>query len=60
MDKVNELNAYIIVFTGDFFSNYSKYKAYDEGVNQLKRLKANIGKFCVYGNNDYGGGAVRV
>lgn len=62
-DKINGLNADIVIFGGDLFDNY----AHDHGAMDLEylkaelgRIKANAGKFAVWGNHDYGGGAVRI
>lgn len=49
----------LIVFTGDLFSNYSLYHPTQEVVEALSTLSAPYGKFAVWGNNDYGGGAAR-
>lgn len=58
--KVNIENPDIIVFTGDFFDNYAKYSHSEEVIQELNKLHANIGKFAVWGNHDYGGGAARI
>lgn len=62
-DKINGLNADIVIFGGDLFDNY----AHDHDAMDLEylkaelgRIKANAGKFAVWGNHDYGGGAVRI
>lgn len=60
VDKVKALNPDIIVFTGDLFSNYAKYKPVESVVSALSEMQAKYGKYAVWGNNDYGGGAVRV
>lgn len=57
--KVNELEADILVFTGDLFDNFSTYSPGDAVIKQLSEMKAKYGKFSVWGNRDYGGGAVR-
>lgn len=58
--KVNHEKPDIIVFTGDLFDNYAKYQHEQEIIEKLKEMKATIGKFAVWGNHDYGGGAVTV
>lgn len=58
--KVNKLSPDIIVFTGDLFENYSMFQPLQEVTNSLSNLKAPFGKFAVWGNRDYGGGASRV
>lgn len=57
--KVNAQKPDIIVFTGDLFSNYAKYRPVEEVIEYLGDLDARIGKVAIWGNNDYGGGAVR-
>ncbi|GKQ42379.1 hypothetical protein RD055328_03020 [Companilactobacillus sp. RD055328] len=58
--RVNSENPDIIVFTGDLFDNYAKYSHETEIIQKLGEMKANLGKFAVWGNHDYGGGASRV
>lgn len=58
--EINALAPDLIVFTGDLFNNYSKYAPYDEVQRMLTDLKATYGKYAIYGNKDYGGGAVRI
>jgi len=61
IEKVNALKPDILLFTGDLFDNYSKYPEQRAPmIEKLKAFKANIGKYAVWGNHDYGGGAVRV
>ena len=60
IDEINALQPDIIVFTGDLFANYAKYQPYDDVVEALSKLKAKHAKLAVYGNNDYGGGAIRI
>ncbi|WP_407350530.1 metallophosphoesterase [Lactococcus garvieae] len=61
IEKVNAQKPDILLFTGDLFDNYSKYPEQREPmIEKLKAFKANIGKYAVWGNHDYGGGAVRV
>ncbi|MGG5372972.1 metallophosphoesterase [Enterococcus sp. AZ196] len=58
--KVNKEKPDIIVFTGDLFDNYAQYNHEPEIIEKLKEMKATIGKYAVWGNHDYGGGAARV
>ncbi|NNK55623.1 MAG: metallophosphoesterase [Flavobacteriaceae bacterium] len=51
-DKINDLNPDYIFFTGDLVNNYAWEL---EGWESLfLKLKANRGKFSVFGNHDYG------
>ncbi|MBL1227843.1 metallophosphoesterase [Enterococcus sp. BWB1-3] len=47
----------IIVFTGDLFDNFAKYGPINETIALMNELKAPLGKFAIWGNHDYGGGA---
>lgn len=60
VEKVNKLTPDIIVFTGDLFENFSMFQPLQEVTDSLSNLKAPLGKFAVWGNRDYGGGAARV
>ena len=50
----------IIVFTGDLFDNYANYGPVEETTKLLAELNAPLGKFAIWGNHDYGGGAAAV
>lgn len=56
---MNQENANIVVFTGDLYDNYAQYKDDSELINLLSQIKASHGKIGIWGNRDYGGGAVR-
>lgn len=58
--KVNHEKPDIIVFTGDLFDNYAKYAHEQEIIEKLSEMNAAIGKYAVWGNHDYGGGAARI
>ncbi len=59
VQKINGLNVDIVVFTGDLIDNASTYDELYNIADTLKGIKCRIGKYAVYGNHDYGGGAVR-
>lgn len=59
VERVNKLEPDVIVFTGDLFSNYAQYHPTEQVQQALADLKAEKGKFAVWGNNDYGGGAAQ-
>lgn len=59
VDSINKQKPDIVVFTGDLYDNYGKYK---DDVNigaQLSNINARYDKIAIWGNRDYGGGAVR-
>lgn len=59
--KVNKLSPDFIVFTGDLFDNFANYGAgqQQEVGSLLGKLKSTYGKYAIWGNRDYGGGAQR-
>lgn len=63
LDKVvNKINAQkpdVIIFTGDLYDNYALYHDNDGVIGALQKIEARHGKFAIWGNRDYGGGAVR-
>lgn len=58
--KVNREKPDVIVFTEDLFDNYAQYQHEQEIIEKLGQMKATIGKYAVWGNHDYGGGAATV
>jgi len=58
VDMMNGRNPDLILFCGDLIDNYKSYRGDTEEISRaLSRLSAPLGKFAVYGNHDYGGGA---
>lgn len=60
VDEINRLDADIVIFGGDLIDNYNRDQEtlnMDEIVDALKSIKAKYGKYAVFGNHDYGGGA---
>lgn len=63
VDKINEQNADLVIFGGDFFDNYQRDKQnldLDKITSELQRINATTAKIAVCGNHDLGGGAVRI
>lgn len=58
IQKTNEQNPDFIIFSGDLYDNYSQYNENEAVISKLKSLKAKYGKIAIWGNRDYGGGAV--
>ncbi len=52
VDRINDLNPDLIMFTGDMVNNFAHEMS--GWVPVWKKLKAGIGKFAVLGNHDYG------
>lgn len=60
VDKINEQQADLVLFTGDLMDNAAEYDgSIDEIATILSKVKATNGKYAVFGNRDYGGGAER-
>lgn len=60
VEKINEEKPDIVFFTGDLIDEYNDYKNTNNIDNiwlLLSDIKAPLGKYAVYGNHDYGGGA---
>lgn len=60
VNKINQEKPDLVLFTGDLFSNYNQYHPITAIVQKLSEIKSTYGKYAVYGNKDYGGGAARV
>jgi predicted MPP superfamily phosphohydrolase len=52
VDLINEQNADLLLFTGDFVNNLSSEM--DKFIPILTKLKASMGRFSILGNHDYG------
>ena len=59
VDKINAQKPDLIFFTGDLIDHASSYDQIDEVGAVLAQLEAPLGKYAIYGNHDYGGGAQR-
>ncbi|WP_454055267.1 metallophosphoesterase [Clostridium sp. Marseille-Q7071] len=59
VEKINSTEADIVVFTGDLIDNASQYEDISKIADVLSKINCKIGKYAVYGNHDYGGGAAR-
>lgn len=63
VERINEEAPDVVVFTGDLIDEYNKYenkKNIDEIWEILGGINAPFGKYAIYGNHDYGGGAERI
>lgn len=59
VETINRQNPDIVIFTGDLYDNYAKYNDDENIIAELKKIKAKYDKIAIWGNRDYGGGAVR-
>jgi len=60
VDKINAQNPDLVLFTGDLMDNAAEYDgSIEEVATVLSKIKAQSGKYAVFGNRDYGGGAER-
>lgn len=60
IDAVTAANPDLIVFLGDLIDNYAEYTTTEDPSKisaLLATLEAPLGKYAVFGNHDYGGGA---
>ncbi len=58
VDKVNENPPDLLLFAGDLIDNLNEYPGDTAEISQkLSQMKAKLGKYAVFGNHDYGGGA---
>lgn len=56
---INKQNPDIVVFTGDLYDNYARYNDDGNIIAKLQKIQAKYDKIAIWGNRDYGGGAVR-
>lgn len=58
VDEVNANPPDILIFAGDLIDNLEEYTGDTTMISRkLSEMNANIGKYAVFGNHDYGGGA---
>ena len=58
VDKVNANPPDVLIFAGDLIDNLETYTGDTAMISaKLSEMNANIGKYAVFGNHDYGGGA---
>lgn len=59
VEHINSLTPDIVVFTGDLIDEASTYTEIEQVAPILAQIEAPLGKYAIYGNHDYGGGAHR-
>lgn len=58
IDAIREMKPDMVVFTGDLIDHYDTYSSEVSGISEkLSEIEAPYGKFAIFGNHDYGGGA---
>ncbi len=56
VDEINAQDADIVIFAGDLIDDYTNDKIDEEElILSFKNIEANVGKYAVMGNHDYGG-----
>ncbi len=63
VEMINGRDADIVIFGGDLFDNYARDKEtldLEYLQAELSGIEAKAGKYAVFGNHDYGGGAIRI
>lgn len=61
VNKINDQDADIVIFGGDLMDSYYRSPPdIDYIKTYFKKIESKIGNYSVYGNHDYGGGAVKV
>lgn len=59
VEEINRQDPDIVLFTGDLYDNYAEYNDDENIIAELQKIEAGYDKIAVWGNRDYGGGAVR-
>lgn len=58
LDAIREMKPDIVVFTGDLIDHFDIYASDVSAISEtLSQIEAPYGKFAIFGNHDYGGGA---
>ncbi len=58
MDSIEKNKPDFVFFTGDLFDHLDTYDRKTDKISEaLKSIKAPLGKYAIFGNHDYGGGA---
>lgn len=57
---INDQNPDLVIFGGDLIDNYNRDKSIlntEKIIEQFGQIQSKYGKYAIYGNHDYGGGA---
>lgn len=57
VERINEQDADIVLFTGDLYDNYAQYNDDENIIAELQKIEARYEKIAIWGNRDCGGGA---
>ncbi|MCZ0754272.1 metallophosphoesterase [Anoxybacillus sp. J5B_2022] len=55
VNRINDLQPDIVFFTGDLMDKPNQYHSPHDITPILAKIRAPLGKFCIYGNHDHGG-----
>lgn len=56
VNKINEQDPDIVLFTGDLIDKANQYKDIDKVTSIMSNINSKLGKYAVWGNHDYGSG----
>lgn len=59
INKINEQNPDVVVFTGDLYDNYATYNDDANIISELSKINAKYAKISIWGNRDYGSDSYR-
>lgn len=63
VEEINKANPDIVVFGGDLLDNFARDRNNIDLQylkEELQKIEVKTGKYAVWGNHDYGGGAIRI
>lgn len=61
LSSIEEIDPDMVIFAGDLIDHYDSYKEDVSKIStELTKIEAPYGKYAVFGNHDYGGGAENV
>lgn len=58
VEMINQQAPDLVLFTGDLYENYAEHHEDAALIDALCAIQASHGKYAIWGNRDYGGGAV--
>ena len=58
VEMINQQAPDLVLFTGDLYENYTEHHEDAALIDALCAIQSSYGKYAIWGNRDYGGGAV--